>query len=164
MAKVRYIQKVLADVDKCITSAHESYQTTRNKVQVAAVAVLLHAYNHGDYSKANTLIEGLQGLNQAALVEFFVQFGGFTVSEDETGFTGWSGKDHLNDNFQAAKDTMWWDLKVQKPWMGFNLNAAIQLVIANADKATARASKNEELVDLVDINAEQLAALKALAA
>jgi len=164
MTKVIYSNKAMSDVNYAISQAHESYQKTRNKVQVAAVSVLRHAFLHGDYSKANDLINGLQGLNQTALVEFFVKFGGFKVGEDEKGFVDWNGKEFIEAHFQEAKKVMWWELKVQSPYKGFNLKQVLALVISNAEKAQEKVSKDESIADKVVIEEAMLEQLRAIAA
>ena len=150
--EIKYTQSALADVDKAIEAAHDSYHTTKKKIQVACVSVLMHAEQHGDYSKAQVLIDGLKGLNQAALVEYFKRFGGLTVSEDETGFSGWSGADHIRQNFTDAKATMWWDLKVQQPYKGFSNLQKLHALRAETEKARKVAQKDAEKAEKIQIN------------
>lgn len=153
----------LQDVDGNIEKAHASYQSMRKSVQIAAVSVLFHAEKHGDYSKAATLIDGLEGLNQTALVEFFVKFGGFIVDEENGGFSGWSGKDYIRENFGTAKATMWWELKKQSPYKGFDLNDQLWGLIEKAKKAQELAAKDPEKAEKIDVNEEELAKLRVIA-
>jgi hypothetical protein len=157
-------------VDQAIKSAITSVKKLKDSVQVAAIAILIHAEKCGDYRKANELIEGLgNGVNQKALVEFFAKFGGFIISEEEKKFTGWSGADHIRSNFEKAKETAWYSLKQQKPFEGFNLDEAIQALIKRAngynDKRTEAISANDEgTAKLINIDVEKLNRLKALIA
>lgn len=63
------------------------------------------------------------------MVEFFVKFGGLKVDEEQGSFIGWSGGKFIEDAFNDAKATMWWDLKQQQPFKGFDLEAALQRVL-----------------------------------
>jgi hypothetical protein len=157
-----YSNKAMADVDGSINKAIASFGKAKNLIQVAAVAILYHIAKCGDYRKANTLVDGLVGLNQKALIEFFVQFGGLTVSEGAKGFDGWKGFDAVN--IQAGKKTMWFDLKVQKAWEGFNLRAKILTVISSAEEANKKVVKSPELAEIVDVDPALLDHLKALVA
>lgn len=125
-------------VDKNISLAHKSYDSTKNAVQVAAVSVLHHAYQHGDYSKAQVLIDGLVGLNQAALVEYFVKFGGLIVDEEGNGFSGWKGKDFIRDNMADARQKPWYELKKQSPYKGFDLHDELLKLLKKANAANKR--------------------------
>lgn len=162
--KMVYTQKALSDVDGTIAHALSSFADTKKRVQVACVAVLYHAMRHGDYSKAQILVDGLVGLNQRALVEFFVKFGGLTVDEDSKKFSGWAGKDFIQGKFAESKTTMWWDLKVQNPWEGFDLEKELARVLDKASKAQAKLLKNPDMSNIVHIDAAKLAQLRAIAA
>ena len=160
MSKVTYRQNTLVNVDKCITDAHESWQSTQKKIQIAVVSVIMHIKEHGDYRKANTLVNGLKGINQAGVVEAFVMQGG-QVSEEEKGFSAW---DVSKIDIKTAKATMWWDLKPQNPWKGYNLKDALLKVVSDSSKASKRVFKDADLADVVDIDEELLQGLKDLLA
>lgn len=127
---IKYVfAKNAADLEKIQASAVRSVQKARNQVQIAAVATIRHAWEHGDWTYAQKLVEALGNtVNGAAIVEWFVQFGGLKV-EDGKGFVAWSGKDYIEANFEKAKATMWWDLKKKNPFAGYSLEAALQRVI-----------------------------------
>lgn len=155
-------------VDQLIASAISSVKSMRERVQVASIAVLIHAEKTGDYRKAQDLIDGLgNGVNQAALVEFFVKYGGLQVDEEEGGFNGWKGADYIRDNFQAAKAQAWWELKKQSPYKGFDLNEEIGKLIKRARAANdkledAEAQGIEDVISKITINPDQLEALNHL--
>ena len=126
-------------VDVLITDAIHSAKTMKDKVQVAGIAILMHAEKCGDYRKANDLIEGLgQGINGKAIVEWFSIYGGFTISEDGKAFDGWKGADHIKNQFQAAKTTAWYTLAPSNPWGGFNLLEELGKVVKKEEKARAK--------------------------
>ena len=160
---MKYSAKALNDVDGSIASAIKSFGTTKRLIQVAAVAILIHAKKTGDVRKANTLVTGLKGLNQTALVEFFVKFGGFVVDKEAKGFAGLSIPKE-NIDVEGGKKVMWYDLKVQNPWEGFNLKAGVVKLVKEAKKAETRVEKDESLSAIVSINPEMLEALEKLVA
>jgi len=129
MKAIKYVfAKDAAGLEKIQAAAVKSVQSARVSVQVAAVATIRHAYEHGDWSYAGKLVEALGNtINGKALVEWFKLYGGLKV--DDTGFIGWSGKQHIEDNFEKAKAGMWWELKAASPFKGFDLEAALQRVI-----------------------------------
>lgn len=160
MSKINYASISKVSVDRLIELAADSANTMQKKVQVAAVGVLVHAKKTGDYSKAQALIDALgSGVRSAALVDFFVKFGGLVVSEEEKGFSGWNGKAKVD--IEAAKAQMWWDLKVPNPYAGFNLKDALDKLLKSADQAS---KKEGSEADKVDIDDALLAELKKLAA
>jgi len=139
------------ELDKLINKAVRSVQSARESVQQAAVGVLHHTYHHGDYSAANALVEGLGNtINGKALVEFFVKFGGLKINAEGKAFDGWSGKQHIQDAFNDAKATMWWDLKQQQPFKGFDLEAALQSVIKQHKAA------QEKIIGLTEADKEKV--------
>jgi hypothetical protein len=132
----------VAELDKMVENAIASANTMRKRVQVVAIAILAHAEKHGDYTRAQTLIEGLgHGVNMKALVEFFVRFGGLVVDSEEGGFCDWKGSEYIRENFQNAKATMWWELKPQNPWQGFDLETELVKLIKRAQTAEKRIEK-----------------------
>lgn len=137
---IKYISPADAKaVESLIGKAVKAVVKARESVQIAAVAILIHAEKHGDWTKANDLVLGLGNtVNGKALVEWFVKFGGLTVSEGEGKFIGWQGAEHIRANFQDAKAKMWWELKPQSPFKGFDLEAALQKVISDYNKHTKK--------------------------
>lgn len=138
-----YAQVSTKSVDQLIAAAITSLKTMRAKVQVASVAVLMHAEKTGDYRKANDLVVGLgNGINKASLQKFFVDFGGLVLDEEGNTFVGWSGKDTIKANFETAKSTEWWSLKDAPSYKGFDLSEAIAQLIK---RATAEQKKADSL-------------------
>lgn len=146
MTAIKYVfAKDAAGLEKIQASAIKSVTKARVQVQIAAVATIRHAFEHGDWTYAQRLVDGLGNtVNGAALVEWFAKYGGLTI-EDGKGFSGWKGKDHIEANFNEAKAEMWWDLKKKNPYAGFSLEAALQKVIKDHTAAQAKlASLSEE--------------------
>lgn len=148
--------------DKAISSVHKA----RDLVQIALVATLIHAGKHGDYTGATRMIEGTgNAVNGAALVKFFVRFGGLLVAEDGSGFSGWQGADYIRANLNDAKATMWWTLKKVNPFAGYSAEAEIKKFIKRHKAMTAKldsmSDEDKEKVSLT-INDETIKALLSL--
>ena len=94
-------------------------------VQNCAVHILYHAKEFGDYSKASELVDALgNGVRSSNLVKWFVKFGGLTVKGH--GFKGWQGKEFIEENFNEAKATNWWEMeKPVNPYAGYNINTEV---------------------------------------
>jgi len=139
------IGKNAKSVDALIQAAVGSGKAMREKVQVAAVAILMHAEKHGDYTKANELVDGMgDGVNCAGLVEWFKKYGGLVVDEENKCFGGWSGAEYIRDNFKEAKASGWWELKKQSPWKGFDLEAELEKLLKRAQDANKKLAKAEQ--------------------
>lgn len=143
---IKYIQpKDAAQVDSLIGKAVKSVNKARVDVQIAAIAILMHAEKHGDWTKANDLVHGLGNtINGKALVEWFVVYGGLTIDEEQGQFNGWSKAEYIKGKFQDAKAKMWWELKVQSPFKGFDLEAALLKVCKDHAAVVAKMANMPE--------------------
>lgn len=147
--------------DKVFATIHKA----RTAVQVALVATILHIAKHGDYTSANRMVEGLGNtVNGKAVVEFFVRYGALVIGEDGKSFGGLK-KDFtglIAGSLDEAKATMWYDLKIQAPFKGFSLEAALMAVIKQHKAAIAKAGDdNPELVS-VEVNDSTIRSVLAL--
>jgi hypothetical protein len=138
MKAIKYVfAKDAAALEVIQRNAVKSVQKARECVQVAAVATIKHAYDHGDWSYAGKLVEALGNtINGKALIEWFKLYGG--LKTDDNGFIGWSGKEYIETNFEKAKAGMWWELKAVSPFKGFDLEAALQRVIKEHKSVTEK--------------------------
>ena len=150
MKAIKYVfAKDAAGLEKIQAAAVKSVQSARVSVQIAAVATIRHAFDHGDWTYAGKLVEALGNtINGKALIEWFKLYGG--LKTDDTGFIGWSGKEYIENAFEKAKAGMWWELKAASPFKGFDLEAALQRVIkehnAVADKVVGMTPEDQAKV------------------
>lgn len=164
MKAIKYVfAKDAAGLEKIQANAVKSVQKARETIQIAAVATIRHAYEHGDWSYAGKLVEALGNtINGKALVEWFKLYGG--LKTDDTGFIGWSGKEFIEANFEKAKAGMWWELKAASPFKGFSLEEALQNVIKNhkaiADKVVGMTPEDQAKVNFEVNDATIQAVLK----
>lgn len=166
MAKFNYSQITKKSVDELIEAAFGGIKKARNSVQVAAVAVLMHAQKTGDYSKAQVLVDGVQshGVYAQSLVAWFVEYGGLVVDE-ERGFVDWQKADYIKDKFQEAKKAEWWEMvKLPNAYKGMDFKAKLVKLLEQADKALQHAANKPEDAELVNIDEDMLNAVKALVA
>ena len=146
MTTVKYTAfKDAAALDKAIEATVKKAHSLRNEIQNVAVGIILHAYHHGDYTRAESFTHQLgEGVRGKALVDWFVQFGGLIVGEHEdgkSGFVGWKGADFIKENIDKAKATMWWTCKPEAAFDGFDLQDALEKLIAKAEKAMSKANE-----------------------
>lgn len=165
-------------VEAVVEAAIKSAKTMREKVQLAGVAVLMHAEKHGDYSQAARLVDGLgNGVNGAALVAWFVEFGGLEVGKAEVDgkkvdtFVGWKGKAHIRAKFVEAKATAWWEFKQTPAFKGYDLKETLLSAIKQSKSMLskiedAEAEGDTELAnmyrELINVDADLLASLQKL--
>ena len=132
-------------LDELCGRAFKSVKQARIDVQIAAVAVLMHAHKCGDWTKANYLVQGLGNtVNGQSLVAWFVKYGGLKVNEESQQFSGWSGKEFIQSNFQEAKKNFWWDAKKVNPFKGFDLEQQLQRILKSYNKALEKAKTDED--------------------
>ena len=157
-------------VDQLIATAIAASAKSDQAIQDAAVAVLIHAEKHGDYTKANTLVFGLgKGARVTSLAAWFAKFGGLLTEDDLAttktgeGFVDWVGADFIRTNFTAAKAEMWYmTKKAPDPFKGFDLKAHLTTQLKAARKAIAKVGDSPELAGLVKAPDEALTALQAI--
>lgn len=146
------------DVKETVKSAIQGYQKGRRGVQNAAVSVLVHALNHGDYSQAQVLCDGV---GNKSLVKFFEDFGGLLVNAESSSFEGWRGADHIGKNLEAAKKQMYWEYKAENIWAGHDDLKAAKSLISKHNAAVKRLEKEPENADKVSFHPALIAALEA---
>lgn len=146
--------KDVAALEKLQDKAIKSVQSARVHIQVALVATVIHMGTHGDWTVATRLVDGLGNtVNGKAIVEWLKLFGNLNVGDD--GFTGFAEKGFkaaILGTLDAAKATMWWELKVQNPYKGFSLEAQLKAVIKNHNKAMELVEGDATLADKVDVS------------
>lgn len=157
-------------LDKAIASVVRKSATLRTEIQIVAVGILQHAHKHGDWTRAQSLVEQLgAGVRGKALVDWFCEFGGLLIggAGAEKGFIGWQGADYIASRFDDAKGKMWWECKPESPFAGFNLDKELDKLIKRAEASMKEANKlrhagNDEDAALVVVSVDKLAQLRAL--
>lgn len=164
MAKVVYTlgyDGALTDVDAAIAAAVAGQSNANRLIQHAAIAVLCHAYKCGDYSKAQVLVDSLEGANRKSLVDWFCKFGG--LEKDGKKFSGWKGKAYIKARSTEARETAWWGEKPDNPYAGFNFKDAIEAVISSQNKHLKGAKGNDDKMALIQpATPEQIAQIRAI--
>lgn len=155
------------NVDKAIKSAITSANTMKKKVQIASVLILLHAEKHGDYTKANALIEGLgDGVRRESLIAWFIKFGGLVVNEEDKCFDSWNGKAYIKEHFQEAQSEMWFDQAKSNPWAGFDeckmLAKVVKAYETACKKVEGMEKKGLDTTGLLKADAESMRIITAL--
>ena len=157
-------------VNTAIEKAANSTKVMRNDIQVASIAVLMHAERFGDYTLANSLVMAVaEGTNIKSLVVWFEQYGGLIIDDSnaDLGFTSWKGAQFIKDNFQDAKAKNWWTCKPMTPFKGYDLMSELERLVTMAAKKAAEQRKYEndgdvEKLDAMSIDATLLHALSEL--
>lgn len=154
--------KTVEALDKAITSVINKSKSLQTDIQKVAVGIVAHAYKHGDYTRANTLVDGLgEGVRRKALVEWFFQCG-LEVSEEDQCFTGFNKK-VCEKKFETMKSTNWWTLKAEKPFEGFDLQAELARLLKRAERIQKDADKRtKEENELVNIPVDMLTKLRTI--
>lgn len=128
-------------MDAAIAAAIESSKSLQAQIQDVAVAIMLHAFKHGDYTRAQTLVDGLgEGVRRKALVEWFHK-AGLDVSEKDGLFVGFKPA-VMQKNWEELLSTPWYKMKPENPFSGFDLDAELARLIKRAEQAM---KKNAEL-------------------
>lgn len=149
-------------LDKAISTVIAKSKTLQSDIQKVAIGIVAHAYKHGDYSRANVLVDGLgEGVRRTALVEWFHRCG-LNVSEADQCFNGFNKK-VCERKFEEMKGTDWWTLKPERPFDGFDLQAELSRLLKKAERVMAEEGKrSKEENELVKISPEMLVQLRTL--
>jgi hypothetical protein len=145
------------DIKSLVQGAVKGYQKGRRGVQSAAVAVLLHAEKHGDYSQAEVLCEGV---GNKSLIKWFEDFGGLIVNPETKSFGGWKGANHINQKrFEAAKEQMYWEYKAENIWGGHDDLKIAKALITKHNAAVKHLEESPDDADKVSFHPTLIKAL-----
>lgn len=155
----------IKQIDAAVKDVCDRSATLQDDIQTVAVAIMLHAYAHGDYTRAQSLVDGLgKGIRAKALVDWFHKAG--LNFEQDKGFTGFNPAVMVK-NFDFCKENKWYTMKPENPFAGFDLDAELAKLIAKAEKAIKKDSEtpaDERPEDYkMNVVAEKLATLRSLA-
>lgn len=165
---IKYVfAKDNAELFKIQDKAVKAINSARVAIQVATIATIQHMLHHHDYTVASRLVDNLGNtINGKALVSYFVKYGGLTVGKvkvvdekgKETEVDAFNGlvKDYDNvvmATFDEAKAKPWWTLKTASPYKGFNLEQALQNVLAQNKRAQEKLAKGEVSAEDVKVKA-----------
>lgn len=168
---IRYIDFKNTDtLTSYVSDTIQSAKTLKDKIQVAAVGILMHVGRHGDKPTgcrlANQLVNDLgKGIQTKALADYFLAFGA-QLADDNKSFADWDiemlkarfNKSSTNPKAirEGAKNTHWATFAPESPWSGFKLDDKLESLLKQAGKAQERASSNPEEATVVDINTDKL--------
>lgn len=174
---IRYVTLTsVASLEAYIDETIVNAKALKDRIQVAAVAVLMHVGKHGDWDTgcrlANKLVVELgQGIQTKALADWFTAFGG-VLSDDKKGFVRFD-IDMLKARFNAsssnpaaikegAKGTHWCTFAPKNPWGGQDLTKDIERLVKKSQDSLEKAEKEPETAALVNVDQNKLAALALL--
>lgn len=154
---IRYVTATDAKgLQSLVGKAIASYGKARIAVQVAIVAVLIHAAKHNDYSQATALVQGLGKTKTARdVVLFFQDFGGFSTKKAEPGedqpegFNQWQGPEYIRERLDSAKATMFWEYKqpAGDVFRQYSLEEMARQFIQRHENARKAAAKGKASLD-----------------
>lgn len=156
------VNKKVVSVDAAIEAAISATSKSRNAIQAACISIAMHAEKTGDWTKANTLVNGLaDSIRKDSLIAWFIKYVGLEIGKSDDGkFTAWTGADHIRNNFTEAKETMWDMCKpASNPWKGFDLKEQVAALVSRANQ---QAKKHKDAAGL-NIDPALLAELAKLA-
>ena len=105
----------LKQIDANIKSIQNRYETVREKVQETALAIIEHAKDHGDCTRAVKLCRALPARERNSLIGWFSLYSpigvrmGKTTKEDNCRFIKEDSKRYNIFNLDGAKANKWYD-------------------------------------------------------
>ena len=164
--KLRYGKvESLADVENLVGKAIESARTMKQRVQYAAVGLMIFSTTDAKKSVelANHLVNQLgKGVKAEGLVKFFVDKAGFRLDAEGKAFESVKGEQWIRDNLESAKSTPWWSYAPATPFQMFTLEDELRKVIKKAKGKIKHAEEHPEDADLVHVDADMIETLEAL--
>lgn len=147
-----------------IKAAADSAANTRNSIHKACVLILAHSAEHGDWTKANTLIEALElksgthGLNGKGVIAWFVETMGLAVDAEAKAFTKGNFTKAkaaaLVDDVKAKKVELpfWYNMKPPKDFEGFDADAAMISLLDKIEKMASTKNTDKAKADKIDMH------------
>ncbi len=159
--KVNNMKELKASINDALTSAN----TMKKKVQIAAAACVYMASKVNKketqdlIDMVNDMVVDLgDGIRSKGLIAFFSKFG-FVLAEDvKEGFSKLRDKKYIEDNYQMARATFWWELSPEAAFKDYDFKDALRKLIKTA-KAKAT---DEEHADNITIDMDMLEVVKQL--
>lgn len=159
MSKLKYLNFTdFAEMDKELKLTLEAAATVRGRIQVLAVGIVSFAALKGNYNvtRAKTLVDGLVGFKQDALIEFFSVVG---INFDESGAVTCDKSKMTAENMNTLKAKHWYEYKKSNPYAGFDLAAVMAKTLKQAYIAMNKDGDDAELVHVDEIMLAKLEAL-----
>ena len=127
-------QQSLATINSEIAKVSKTTGTLRERVQRTGILIIIHAINHGDWTKANDLVKALgDGVNGKALVSWFKDNLGLQIDAEKKEFSTWQGKEFALDHLENAKKVKWFQHKTSNPMVDeFDLEKALEALLKTA--------------------------------
>lgn len=150
-----------ANLTKAIASIKTRSAKLDADLHLVAVSCIKHTAEHNDPDTTTRLVDALgKSARKQALIAWVLNYGAMT--QDAAGKLVYdkTRRDAVlaDDNIAAAEAEPFWDFMPEKPYVQFDLEAAIKALLKKAEAAVAKAEQDESKVP-----ADKLAALRALA-
>ena len=124
-----------------IDSALKGYHRGREGIQKALVAIIVHAFHHGDYTSADRLLAGLNDGNGKSCRMWLEKFGGLTFDLDAGKVSGWTGKAHIEANMEAGRAKPWYTMTPPNTFQPVSLKGDLLKVLERHNKLRAEMAK-----------------------
>ena len=145
--KVKSVNDVLKQNANAINNLHKG----KGSVQNALLELYKTIAQHGDWTIANKALsswefEDMRGLDhdRDAWIKHIVAYGGLKFDEESFEFNGWSGAQHLKDNFQKAKDNPYWKSIPESKVFEFGMIDKLEGLLVQGNNAMKKATKLEK--------------------
>lgn len=105
----------LKQIDAKIKSIKTNYVKVREQVQIAAIAIITHASEYGDCTRAVKLIRAIPARERNSLIGYFSLYSpigvqlGKTAIDDKCRFIKETSKNYNIFNLEGARANMWYD-------------------------------------------------------
>jgi len=134
-------------INSAIASIAKRGKSLDKDVHIAAVSCLIHADKHGDVTLATRLVEALPSqARKNPLRDWFLAYGKFGYDQKNKAFTYNADTETLT---QEAMETPFWEFKPEAVYVPFDINEALNKIIAKAEKAM----NNGDNVDVTKLEA-----------
>lgn len=105
----------LKAIDKLIDTARKAITSSREAVQTAAIAIISHAKDHGDCTRAKVLCRAVPSRERNMLIGYFALYSpigvqmGKTAADDKSRFIRDTAKNYHDFNLDGARANKWYD-------------------------------------------------------
>ena len=160
-----------SDLSSSINKVIVDRGLSNTAIQNVIINILIHVNKHGEVSKANQLIKGMDesdscaGTDVKAVKDFLESFGKMTWDKEAGVMAHDKSKQTLLNGAKEAKATMWWSFKKKAVPSAFDYDAEVSKLNKKASKQAARQAellsegKDDEAL-AISINLKKLQAIR----
>lgn len=130
---------------RAIGSVGTSVKNLRVQIQAVIPSIIFHAFEHGDVTLGDRLLDATKGADRQALTAYMETYGPFRLSNGKFKLNAAFRKDNTFDAefFEGDEAPTWWEFAKEKKALNsiFDLEQQVQGILKRLEKAQSEDGK-----------------------